>query len=400
MSQLDDPMRLIEERLRYRHKSFEGFAKGATIRRIGEGQALSAWIYSVDNLSDADAELLGCRSLAVKIPTTKLLYKLYDQSKGFLTGDPWKREILVTRMKHRNEVGFYAYVSRHPLRDICPHSLYGCAAHFGDQDYQCLIMEDLSSKTFVEQPDKVLTHAQILQVVSAVARLQAHSFVEDEWRDEFLNARYYEPVQSHHLWLTGDLLAETARNYEEIGKLYPMLSKIFEQTKTMAPVSDGSPTVICNGDLHRPNLLWSNANPERLISIVDWQCVHTGSPVEDLIYCICSSTDADYRRVRTVEILEFFYKELCRELIVESNGETTSPPFTLQQLYDMYAKGFATMAVCAVLPLAALMQRLDGFSEPKCEKAKYATQCYVDVMKEAVASFEDPASLWDRVARR
>lgn len=75
------------------------------------------------------------------------------------------------------------------------------------------------------------------------------------------------------------------------------------------------------------------------------------------------------------------------------------PPFSLEQLFDMYASGFAVTAICTVLPLAAAIQRLGGFQDPNCETARYATRCYIDVMKEAVESFENPKSFSEKLAR-
>ncbi|XP_026755823.3 uncharacterized oxidoreductase dhs-27-like [Galleria mellonella] len=73
--------------------------------------------------------------------------------------------------------------------------------------------------------------------------------------------------------------------------------------------------ILCHGD-YRPSNLMHRENKDGTMEVipVDYQTIHTGTPLTDLIYFIFTGSDEEFRRRHFWDLLDYYYRELCNAL--------------------------------------------------------------------------------------
>ncbi|EYC02558.1 hypothetical protein Y032_0099g3180 [Ancylostoma ceylanicum] len=72
------------------------------------------------------------------------------------------------------------------------------------------------------------------------------------------------------------------------------------------------PFVLTHGDLWTAQVLWRDENT--IGGIVDWQAVHRGSPVEDILHILASSATMANRRKLLHPLLDHYYERMKEQL--------------------------------------------------------------------------------------
>ncbi|KHJ83779.1 hypothetical protein OESDEN_16518, partial [Oesophagostomum dentatum] len=85
-------------------------------------------------------------------------------------------------------------------------------------------------------------------------------------------------------------------------------------------------SVLVHGDLWAPNIIWKDETT--VAGIIDWQVVHQGSPVEDFLRVLCTSTSVENRRDLLHPLLDHYYSTLKKEL------HEKDVPFSREYLSD------------------------------------------------------------------
>uniref|UniRef100_A0A1I7XIA9 CHK domain-containing protein n=1 Tax=Heterorhabditis bacteriophora TaxID=37862 RepID=A0A1I7XIA9_HETBA len=84
--------------------------------------------------------------------------------------------------------------------------------------------------------------------------------------------------------------------------------------------------VLCHGDLWAPQILWRN--DVNIGGIIDWQTVHCGSPVEDILHILSTCTSVKNRRELLGPLLDYYHTKMTETL--EAKGHKM--PFTREYL--------------------------------------------------------------------
>ena len=100
------------------------------------------------------------------------------------------------------------------------------------------------------------------------------------------------------------------------------------------PEELGLPLLMVQGDMWSNNILFrkdaAKKTSDDVLAVIDWQATHPGSPVEDLLRVLVSSTPASTRRRYANTILHHYYDRLLSGLgLSEGSPEA---PFTFAQL--------------------------------------------------------------------
>ena len=92
----------------------------------------------------------------------------------------------------------------------------------------------------------------------------------------------------------------------------------------------GIPACIVHGDLWAPNVLWEKdaegRASDRLAAIIDWQCIHSGNPCEELQRILSVNTSGEYRRQNTERLLRFYAEKVAEHM---PDGRA---PFTVENV--------------------------------------------------------------------
>lgn len=199
------------------------------------------------------------------------------------------------------------------------------------------------SPDFVKE---TLTEGQVRAIVKELAALQAYGVAHPEWNE---NQRFksFDPdtwksfpesvkaMRSAIRANYGDILTATDDEIDSI-------CDFKEALELYKAYSDGrKPGVMCHGDLWSNNMIFeldvkSGQTTDKLLALIDWQVVHSGSPTEDLSRLISSSVSAPLRRKHLDEWLELFYRELLARL-----PKGVSAPYSFEELLASWKKSFA-----------------------------------------------------------
>ncbi|XP_022837613.1 uncharacterized protein LOC111364787 isoform X3 [Spodoptera litura] len=152
------------------------------------------------------------------------------------------------------------------------------------------------------------------------------------------------------------------------------LSKIIDDRSTQevffrfrAPLST---VVLCHGDYRVSNLLFRRVNGRLQQVVVDYQTVHSGCPVTDLLYLEFLGTDQAFRNKYHDRLYDYYFSELTKALDrYEIDINKVYPRATFEkEIKEMYSVALTIAMV--VLPLvlvdtdrAPLMSKIEGVSD-------------------------------------
>ena len=102
--------------------------------------------------------------------------------------------------------------------------------------------------------------------------------------------------------------------------------------------------VLVHGDLWGGNIMWKldkdGEVSNEVAAFMDWQLMHEGSPMTDLVMLLIYSTDGAIRREAEEFIIEMYHDLLEKEM--KEAGK--SCPYTVEQLRESYNYMFLTQA--------------------------------------------------------
>lgn len=258
------------------------------IERIGTGQTARCarlTLRYADAASDAPATLVA------KYPSD----------------DDLSRGSAVAMGIYRREVEFY--------RDVAPRlTMRLPRCYHADVDAAgerfLILMEDLVT---ARQGDQIrgLTPELARVAVLELVGLQAPS-----WLDEELGARFAEPEDGFFSDMHGLYNRMLPSFVERFG---PRLAgdelAIIERLgrSPAAPLFQavGRPFCLEHRDYRPDNLMIDESGPEPTVTVVDWQGMRTGRPLNDVALCLAGALEAEERRACEEDILRAYHAGLC-----------------------------------------------------------------------------------------
>ncbi|XP_022837605.1 uncharacterized oxidoreductase dhs-27-like isoform X2 [Spodoptera litura] len=131
-----------------------------------------------------------------------------------------------------------------------------------------------------------------------------------------------------------------------------------------------STIVLCHGDYRVSNLMFRRENGRLQQVVVDYQTVHSGCPVTDLLYLEFLGTDQAFRNKYHDRLYDYYFSELTKALDrYEIDINKVYPRATFEkEIKEMYSVALTIAMV--VLPLvlvdtdrAPLMSKIEGVSD-------------------------------------
>lgn len=114
-----------------------------------------------------------------------------------------------------------------------------------------------------------------------------------------------------------------------VKRLLPLFTASMCTKSNYTGTQFGIPACIVHGDLWAPNVLWEKdaegRASDRLAAIIDWQCIHSGNPCEELQRILSVNTSGKYRRQNTERLLRFYTDKVAEHM---ADGRA---PFTVEQ---------------------------------------------------------------------
>ncbi|GMS82926.1 hypothetical protein PENTCL1PPCAC_5101, partial [Pristionchus entomophagus] len=251
---------------------------------------------------------------------------------------------VMSQMMHDTEAKTYSLFTHcsAPFKmPLCYHSSpYG-------SDHPAILMEDIRGASINDVVDG-FREMQLYSIVGEIAKMHVYSFETDEWRS-IKFTKDPELLAGYSIMLSGFTAALTKKFPDHADDLN-LLSKYcvsdpewwikYEKTFENPDVV----SVLVHGDMWSPQFLWKD---DQLLSIVDWQLVHTGSLTEDLLHILSLCIPVNMRERLTKPLLSYYYQKIT-EIMKEKGKEV---PFTYEYLEKDYKE---TLPLTSCLALFAL----------------------------------------------
>ncbi|KAK6022005.1 hypothetical protein OSTOST_12310 [Ostertagia ostertagi] len=119
--------------------------------------------------------------------------------------------------------------------------------------------------------------------------------------------------------------------------------------------------LLVHGDLYSSNILWQNGIVK---AVIDYQMVHYGNPVEDLVRLFTTGLTVSERKAHTVELLEYYQSQIT-SVIPELEGS-----LTVDWLLSCYKRIFPMAGLWAMVSLHASFESATSQAPPDSIKLK------------------------------
>jgi hypothetical protein len=225
----------------------------------------------------------------------------------FPSEDPLSRSSAVAMGIYRREVEFYRDVAPR-LTMRLPHCYYLDVDEAGERFL--ILMEDLAPARPGDQVagcSVAVARAAVLELVG----LQAPT-----WEDEALGRRFAEPEDGFFKDMFGLYNRMLPVFLERFGqRLAAEEREIIEAlgARPHAPLfaEVGRPFCLEHRDYRLDNLMIDERGAVPLVTVLDWQGMRTGRPLNDVALCLAGALDPAERRHCEQSVLEAYHRALC-----------------------------------------------------------------------------------------
>ncbi|PIO72163.1 hypothetical protein TELCIR_05916 [Teladorsagia circumcincta] len=153
-------------------------------------------------------------------------------------------------------------------------------------------------------------------------------------------------------------------------------------TRPVTPTSrkshDAFHHLLVHGDLYSSNILWQNGIVK---AVIDYQMVHYGNPVEDLVRLLTTGLRVSERKAHTTELLDYYRRQIT-SLIPDSEGS-----LTVDWLWSCYEKIFPMAGLWAMISLHASFESATSHAPPDSIKLKTVVEKIHGIATEIVEMF-------------
>ncbi|PIO63984.1 hypothetical protein TELCIR_14401 [Teladorsagia circumcincta] len=136
--------------------------------------------------------------------------------------------------------------------------------------------------------------------------------------------------------------------------------------------------LLVHGDLYSSNILWQNGIVK---AVIDYQMVHYGNPVEDLIRLFTTGLTVSERKAHTIELLDYYRRQIT-SLIPDLEGS-----LTVDWLWSCYKKIFPMAGLWAMVSLHASYESATSQTPPDSIKLKTVVEKIHGIAAEILEMF-------------
>lgn len=375
--------------------ALDGLLDGFDATDIGNGRALTSRILRLSLRWKGPAK-------RAELPTS-IIMKVYDPQRqmaaeekeerkkatmdGNTTADQKSEVAFIECLTeaHRREINFYAFFRqldpalrvpkfyygsdyRHPPSPSSSASIHSISAANNIHHHQyrhregLILLEDLTSRAITVPVLPGFSDAQVLELLTELARLHSISWQHPEWEQHVIGEGNNTQIREEFIrvtWQNAEKLSELDTSIGAlICRVRPLFTVASHAMSNYSGIKYGFPASIVHGDLWAANALWAlreeqqqqqNGSRRPLCAIIDWQTVHAGNCCEDIHRVLSLNTSAGYRRQNMPRLLEFY---ACQVAECMNKYDGKGMPFTMDQLKDAckHAMPFSMMYLCYGVP--------------------------------------------------
>jgi len=313
-------------------------------------RVLRCTVSFVDPISDSDVY-----TTILKVPGTEAFEELNEELGISYAIE--EKTINTFVFFHQTEADFYNYLAS--TLDVPYPKVFKILPWIPGESQGALHMEDMTGKGIVTGFYPSMNITQIKEVVRYWAHMHKIVLTGDESHKELWKGKYNKN-QLAYVSCTGgavqyESLLDICKNreyFEPILKKYQKFSGSREYVEYACCQSWKDlnlEPVLAHGDLWGGNIMWKlDKNGEvsnEVAAFVDWQLMHEGSPMTDLVMLLIYSTDGAIRREAEEFIIEMYHDLLEKEM--KEAGK--SCPYTVEQLKESYNYMFLTQVYALVM---------------------------------------------------
>ncbi|GMR47283.1 hypothetical protein PMAYCL1PPCAC_17478, partial [Pristionchus mayeri] len=369
----------VEKRLQKELKTSATLGKNKSVVHIGEGNGFLSRIGLVtcDWEGANEGEKLP-EKFALKMASCMAAKKMEEQTPDHMRMDEettqkmWTFFEIFLRETHNAEVKAYEFLKKFADQVAVPHCFYTVPFSEENKLTGCLALEYLDN-TRISHIHQTLSVAQVTAIAREIGKMQALSVLHGVEKEEWLSERdvYTGFWRNFTVDVFTQMLAPVrdmdASMVESVDAVIALIPEYFGSNLAITLHKQyGVRPVLVNGDLWSANVL-VDTETEEIRALIDWQLVHHGTGVEDLLRIAFSGMTSIDRRAHMDELLDVMYDTM------EETLQGAPAPYTREQMRDLYElvlphAGYFFAPVA--LPLFLAVTAAPDLSEEEKEKRK------------------------------
>ncbi|GMR47282.1 hypothetical protein PMAYCL1PPCAC_17477 [Pristionchus mayeri] len=332
----------VEQRLQKELKTSARFGKKKSVIHIGEGNGFLSRIglITCDWEGAKEGEKLP-EKFALKMASALASKKMEETAPDMMKLDletmkkMWDYLEIFIRDAHNAEVKAYQFIKKFADKVAVPHYFYTVPFSEENKLTGCLALEYLEN-TRIIHVHQTLSVAQVTAIAREIGKIQGLSILHGVEKEEWLGERdvytgfwrnFTVDVFSQMLAPVKDMEASMAESVDAVIKLIP--EYFGSNLATTIHKQYGVRPVLVNGDLWSANVL-VDTETEQIRALIDWQLVHHGTGVEDLLRISFSGMSTKDRRENMDAMLEAMYESM------EETLQGAPAPYSREQMRDLY----------------------------------------------------------------
>ncbi|KAM3958583.1 uncharacterized protein ACR2FA_007422 [Aphomia sociella] len=261
------------------------------------------------------------------------------------------------------------------------HERYNAPKCYNARNSEFLILEDLEKKGYTT-PNRIDSISKDFARLSIqqLAKFHALSFVLQKRRPEYFDAKLKTlkiPYDFNDEWesfvnnFAGIVITEMEDDNNiknKIKKFVPKITKIVSGC-----MGDTTVRCICHGDYKPNNLLMKVTDGElKKIMPIDYQFLHYGNPVTDLLFFIVSATDQQFRKDYLEYIKNLYHDTMANFLrYFKIDVEDYFPKATFETLFKQWLDYGLAVAVYLLPIILAADDDVPDFSKTSASKVQF-----------------------------
>ncbi|KAE9546854.1 hypothetical protein FO519_009934 [Halicephalobus sp. NKZ332] len=364
--------------------------KDVTSYDISKGKGFASIVLKCTVIFEDSADEDDVYSTILKVPGFASLNETNSKGTDLIEVDKVKEK----NIQHHNfECEFYKDVVPH-LKNFPTPKAFDTVKWVLNQQEGCIHMEDLTPKGKVFDYFDSFNIIQIKNIIGHLARMHKQLWTMDQqiWREKFIESQTTFAEIMDGIMTSMETMEEMAK--ERFPSIIPLIQKYRKFCSSREFMKYGFSQsykdlnldpVVVHGDMWASNIIFSTNKDgdieNNVVGLIDWQLIHEGSPMDDIVRLFVITLDGNTRRQAESSLLQYYLDVLTSEFL----SENRQVPCTFKQMQEAYDYIFM---VQAALPI--FLTVFHGRNLNECREFDSINRAKVDkVILRSLHVFED-----------